>query len=475
MEEHDRAGFDIVCDLAWCDYRRMQSKNISNIIECARTTTNFAMKNRAHEVAALYLEENADRLVKSWINWVRARVDTDTISALPARALENHIPPVLRALASYLREPVEISRQSVLHHLRLHGQVRRDQGYTLEEVLAEFDGLADVVTRGVAEALSSESVDLEPEALLETANRLATGLRSVSYIAMGTFHQSHTDRDREVASSLEELSRAIDHELRNALHLVLNGLDAMSLSDRKEGINATKIDVMRSAIKRCDYLLDTLRVMTVTEVARSGNFMVGLGDGVHKVMQELEDLAAIAGIELRVSNLPDLKVETILLYIYLINTVSNSLKYCDPEKEPRWVEISARYIEEKSDTGFCDIFVKDNGVGIPEEFVSRVCQKGFRAHPGQAQGTGLGLYLVQQGLASRGGGVTIESIEGEGTTVRGRIRCLMPDSSAITADQFEVQHLMGLSAWNNSNDGPELPPLRGGRHRERDPDEGGDS
>ena len=89
----------------------------------------------ATSVAADYLEDNAEALVATWIEWVKNRVQTTTISALPERALRNHIPPVLRSLAQFLRNPVALARQDLLNHLRLHGQIRRDQGYALEEVL----------------------------------------------------------------------------------------------------------------------------------------------------------------------------------------------------------------------------------------------------------------------------------------------------------------------------------------------------
>ena len=87
-------------------------------------------------LAAQYLSDNADRLVDEWIDWVRSRVETETVQALPERALRNHIPPVLKSLAGYLAKPLELARGELLANLRLHGQIRRDQGYSLAEVLA---------------------------------------------------------------------------------------------------------------------------------------------------------------------------------------------------------------------------------------------------------------------------------------------------------------------------------------------------
>jgi hypothetical protein len=163
-------------------------------------------------VAADYVERNAEALVASWIDWVRERVPTRGGTARPERALRNHIPPVLLSLSRYLRDPVELARQELLGHLRLHGQIRRDQGYSLQAVLAEFDGLADLVTRGVNRVLEEHVPDPTPQEMLDVATRLARGLRSVSFIAVGTYNESDEQRAHAISTSLEEFARTITHE-----------------------------------------------------------------------------------------------------------------------------------------------------------------------------------------------------------------------------------------------------------------------
>ncbi len=200
--------------------------------------------NRATIVASDYLEQNAEALVTSWIEWVRGRVQTTVINALPHRALRNHVPPVLRSLAKFLRNPIELARQDLCNHLRLHGQIRRDQGYSLEEVLAEFEGLADVVTRGVSQAIQEHASDAESHDVLEVANRLASGLRSVSYIAMGTYIRADQDREQLMAASLEEFSRAIAHELRNPLNTLTLNLQVLQeeLADHEDLVHLYRSD-----------------------------------------------------------------------------------------------------------------------------------------------------------------------------------------------------------------------------------------
>jgi signal transduction histidine kinase len=57
--------------------------------------------------------------------------------------------------------------------------------------------------------------------------------------------------------------------------------------------------------------------------------------------------------------------------------------------------------------------IQDTGSGISREQRAKIFEPLYTTKPG---GTGLGLYIVQEILAAHGGQVTVESVEGEGTT-----------------------------------------------------------
>jgi two-component system nitrogen regulation sensor histidine kinase NtrY len=62
-----------------------------------------------------------------------------------------------------------------------------------------------------------------------------------------------------------------------------------------------------------------------------------------------------------------------------------------------------------------EVSVRDSGVGIPHERLSRIWDPYFTHKPG---GTGLGLAIVQQTLLAHDGAVSAESSTGAGTTIR---------------------------------------------------------
>ncbi|HEU4723500.1 MAG TPA: ATP-binding protein, partial [Gemmatimonadaceae bacterium] len=62
-----------------------------------------------------------------------------------------------------------------------------------------------------------------------------------------------------------------------------------------------------------------------------------------------------------------------------------------------------------------EIAVRDHGVGIPQERLSRIWEPYFTHKPG---GTGLGLAIVRQTVLAHEGSVAAESAAGAGTTIR---------------------------------------------------------
>ena len=103
----------------------------------------------------------------------------------------------------------------------------------------------------------------------------------------------------------------------------------------------------------------------------------------------------------------------------LQNLIDNALKYGRPERRP--IEVSL------SRDGWAVVAVRDWGIGIGAAGLSRVFERYYRdpggvAHAGHRGGTGIGLASCKAVVEQHGGAITIESREGEGTTVRVYLR-----------------------------------------------------
>ncbi|EOH92692.1 two-component system sensor histidine kinase SapS [Enterococcus villorum] len=91
--------------------------------------------------------------------------------------------------------------------------------------------------------------------------------------------------------------------------------------------------------------------------------------------------------------------------------LSNAIKYTPDHKE---IVIAI----EKNQHGV-SLAVQDTGIGIPKEDMARIFDKGFTGTNGRlnkTHATGLGLYLAKSLATKLGIQLTVESVEGEGTT-----------------------------------------------------------
>lgn len=92
------------------------------------------------------------------------------------------------------------------------------------------------------------------------------------------------------------------------------------------------------------------------------------------------------------------------------NLIDNAIKY---NKDGGTVTIT-----QQVESGLIKTIVRDTGVGISAENLSKIFTPYFRAdaQKQRAQGTGLGLYIVKKFVEETGGSVMVNSKVGEGTT-----------------------------------------------------------
>jgi signal transduction histidine kinase len=95
----------------------------------------------------------------------------------------------------------------------------------------------------------------------------------------------------------------------------------------------------------------------------------------------------------------------------LANLISNAVKFVGEGVKPR-VRIWSESSRDKA-----RLFVKDNGIGIAEQYHDRIFGVFERLHrPNEYPGTGIGLAIVRKGAERMGGSVGVESAVGQGST-----------------------------------------------------------
>jgi signal transduction histidine kinase len=381
-----------------------------------------------NELVADRLEAESEATVERWIDWIQERVGTRTIHSLPRNALRNHIPPVVRALAEYIRSPLTATRASMLGHLELHGRIRRDQGYDINELLAEFDGLAHLLTDLIRETIAAVE-QADPAEVLETMERFSTGVRSIGFVTVGAYRELELQQKQRLAEAMRDFASSLSHEMRNPLNTISLGLKVIESNHAADPEKRSQqIGVIQRALKRASSLLQDLRLLAYAENARGGPRRRCFARVIQQVTDELANTAAQNDVRLLVDGaLPDVDVDTLVSEIVLINLLGNAVKYSDPDKVERAVRISAELEEGEDGARTLCVRIRDNGLGIPPDLLPHVFKRNFRAHPDRAEGSGLGLTLAKQLIDECGGQIQVESEDGVGSTFLVRIAAFEKD------------------------------------------------
>lgn len=133
-----------------------------------------------------------------------------------------------------------------------------------------------------------------------------------------------------------------------------------------------------------------------------------------EVVETLHALIRERRASIDVRPLPAVMADRTSLFEILANLLSNALKFHGDGK-PR-VEIGGR-LQGSS----VELFVRDNGVGIPPQHQAKIFDLFFRVEPGRREGqagSGVGLTIARRLVERHGGRIWVESKPGSGSTFR---------------------------------------------------------
>ncbi len=138
-----------------------------------------------------------------------------------------------------------------------------------------------------------------------------------------------------------------------------------------------------------------------------------------QLIPPLSEHAMEKGIEFKViveQDLPPIQGDEETIYMILKNLIENAIKFTPSGT----VSVEAHLEDEaRSENAWVSFSIKDSGIGIPPEGIPNLFSRFYRAQTAVEQGiagTGLGLYMVKEGLDYCGGTIEVTSEPGVGTT-----------------------------------------------------------
>ncbi|WP_170047279.1 ATP-binding protein [Couchioplanes caeruleus] len=248
-------------------------------------------------------------------------------------------------------------------------------------------------------------------------------------LGRGVHHARLFEREQHLVARLKELDTAkkdfmstVSHELRTPLTSIAGYLELLLDADAGELAPPQRkmLEVIGRNTRRLRELIEDILILSKIE---SGSFRasrrpVDLTELAESAVAGMAPAAAKGEVELRseVDRSLELTADPDQLDRVLTNLLSNAVKFTPARGTVTLV------VRREADE--IHVSVSDTGMGIPSGEQQGLFSRFFRASNAVHRaipGTGLGLAIVHKIVENHGGHISVQSVEGSGTTVTIRL------------------------------------------------------
>jgi two-component system phosphate regulon sensor histidine kinase PhoR len=216
----------------------------------------------------------------------------------------------------------------------------------------------------------------------------------------------------------------VSHELKTPLTAIKGFVETLKTSAKDDPLALARfLDIIDKQAQRLENLVNDLLILSSIEskemkmniVAEPLNKIIHSVIGLHKKI--IEDKGHQVTVDIPV-DLPKVLVDRGRMEQVFLNLLDNAVKFTPPGGK---ISIQAKW-----ERPYVCVEVKDNGVGIAAEHLSRVFERFYRvdrARSREAGGTGLGLAIVRHIVSAHQGKIEVESSPDSGSTFRVLLPC----------------------------------------------------
>ena len=229
--------------------------------------------------------------------------------------------------------------------------------------------------------------------------------------------QQKIDEKIEMQKVKEEFSANVSHELKTPLQSIIGYTELFENNLVKPEDSGKFIEnIKKESLRLVALINDIIHLSELDEIEKVKFEKVDLAEVISETISLLTSSASKRNVTLHFENIiGNGIVQGVPSYIQEIvyNLIDNAIRY---NKEGGKVFVSL----EKLQNGKVEFSVKDTGIGIPEEYQTRVFERFFRvdkSHSRETGGTGLGLSIVKHAAKIQNAKLTLESQENYGTRI----------------------------------------------------------
>jgi signal transduction histidine kinase len=356
------------------------------------------------------MRSNRDDLTRRWLDRISARVRLDPNRVFPTDALLDHVPLLINGIADYIENPnkVILAEVPVVAKAMELGELRFAQGFDEYELLKEYEIFGGILFSFLSRVVDGIEEPCSRGELLSCAHRLFLAVALIQQATLTHYLTLVKGRLSEREQRLRGFNRGLSHELRNLIGTITGAAEILEMGAVSPQQQRTMTSmILRNSTNMKVALENLVELSRLDEDARQSRH-VALPKAAAEVARQLRESARAHGVEIRLrDDLPSIEVSAAAFELCLSNLLANAIKYSDPAKEKRWVEVRAyTTAPDDGDRPETVVEVSDNGLGVPEEKRSQLFERFFRAHEdsnGEIDGTGLGLSIVRDTIAALGG------------------------------------------------------------------------
>jgi two-component system phosphate regulon sensor histidine kinase PhoR len=223
-------------------------------------------------------------------------------------------------------------------------------------------------------------------------------------------------RQRKLAALKNEFISNITHELKTPIATVGVAIEALKNFNAIQNPERTKeyLDISSNELQRLGLLVDKVLKLSMFEKKEIELKYepLSMKDVVDEVVNSMRLQVEKYHARVLVTNEGDLNLSGDKLHLLSVvfNLLDNALKYSKGDP--------AIQIDLKEKGNSVVVTITDNGIGIPEEYKSKLFEKFFRVPTGDthnAKGYGLGLSYVAHVIQKHKGNISVDSQPGIGS------------------------------------------------------------
>lgn len=247
----------------------------------------------------------------------------------------------------------------------------------------------------------------------DVRSRDEVGLLAADFNQMAEAVENHIHELTERAERQQLFIGGVTHEFKTPLTSLLLNADTLQNTYMEEEERMAALANIERQCKWLERLVQKLLKLITLEQELELK-IVSVPDLLDSVQESVAESLHSRGIALEVHCSTDsLRLDADMMQSVLVNLVDNASK---ASVNGQTVTLSAydNVLE-----------VKDNGIGIPKEALDRITEPFYMVDKSRSKkngGVGLGLALVKEIVKAHGAMLEIESVPGQGTTVRIRLQ-----------------------------------------------------